>query len=704
MATLIEEIRSLRTLRQYEKARDLSMQLLKSDERNADAWWNLALAQGSLFDFEGALESLKSVLKLSPKFAAGWAQYGVYLAANGQPSQGLKALSQALQNDPSHEFAARQAARICHEQKDTAGQIHYLNRLDAMGKANGDDFNALGIAHWEKKHFSTAIEYYHRSASISKGSAPYFNLALVYNHNEVSQDVDAVDSLERVLKIDPSHKRAKEQIDRIKPRLQSLASVVLSLGESGLQKDEWYRFYINPFELLVGTNKDYQLEAFDTKTIQRLKNQLLQEIELEDGFVHYLDGLRLDKSKAIGVFEELNNETIKRYHWMVFREPHLLSFLSRGDIRHFLCTQDYKPLDLLDEIDSEWSGFKEWLSPFFAKQYDLVLTRAIKHRRSNLIESLFDGRRWVLKDHDELCFEGARRQIDALLEPLRRAEDGAKKVAPTMANLEAILAGDRIVTIVNLLPEPFREQQNEAVSFLRGMSIKAFNEHEDTELARSILALSRKFNFKSTTLKQRLEEDFKQIEKLIAEERKHEAKLTSGNDSWQVTKDGVKKGTVFIPAKDVTSVRWGILIELEQYVHTYRFLVAFRDDRGNLVDFSWRNSDNIEKHRNHFNDLVKAALNYIVPNICEQITNRLREAKPVTIGQCALTQGHIRFEKSGWFSSKQIIIPWKNVETKIQNGNMIVYDTTSPKNLVEMELRTTENAVILPFFQKVLAK
>jgi tetratricopeptide (TPR) repeat protein len=479
MATLIEEAKFFRQQGRYDEACEIARKIISADERNADAWWNLGLAQNSLGKLDEALDSLKVLLKLSPKFAAGWTQFGLTLAKNGQLEQAQKALEHSLTINPNNEFALEQAAILCGKIKDHSGEISYLTRLDAIGKSNGNHLNSLGVRYWEKNHFSKALEYYKRSAAKSNSTYPYYNLALVYNHNEVSQDIDAIDCLERALRIDPGYEKAKELISLIKPRLEKLARTVLESCEATLPKEDFYRFYINPFELLVGIDQGYQLESFDAKTIKNLKNKLFQEIELEDGSIHYVENLSVDKSKAIEICENLNDESLKRYHWLVFKEPRLLSFLSRGDIHHFLCIEDYKPLDLLGEFNSEESEFKKWLSPIFAKQYDLVLTRALKNRCVPLIESLFDGRRWVLAEHEEICFGGAKRQIDSLLDPLRSAAKEAEREAPTIAGLEAVLQGDHLTSIVNLLPEPFRDQQNEAVSLLRSIAIKAFNEHGD---------------------------------------------------------------------------------------------------------------------------------------------------------------------------------------------------------------------------------
>ncbi len=699
-AEKLDEIRSLRKRDRHEEAIEAAKYIISMESRNTDAWWNLALAQHSLNRIDDSLPSLKKVISLDPRHAPAWSLIGVILAANGEPQHGLKAITNALQIDPNLTFAVRKAVSICRDLKDLDGEIHYIKRLDAMGQADGHDLNRLGIAYWEKKHFSKAIDYYRRSAAELKSCAPYFNLALVYNHNEVSQDADAIDCLERALSINPEYDRATKRLEIIRPRLKKLADDVLSDGESCLSKEDWYQFYLNPFELL-GADRDEELEDYDTKRIQKLKKRLLQEIELEDGKIDYLEGLTIDKSRAIGICEELNDEIVKEYHWLVFSEPYLLGFLTRGEIRHFLCLDDYNPIDLLNELDSEWSGFREWLSQPFARQYDLVLTRALQKKRVSRIESLFDGRRWILREHEDRCFEGARRQVEQLLVPLRQAAERAKEVKPTASQMNVTFNQSGLISIINLLSEPFRDQQSQAVSLIRDIAITTYNEHGDTDLSKEILTFSRKFSFKSAALTQRLESDFNQIEKLIAHERQHEAKLTLGKGKMEVTKDGVRQGATYIAADNVTGIRWGVFITDRGYRQIYEFLMVCRDNAGLETKFSWKSYGKHEEQQKHFSALVKAALSYIVPKIYEKIRAQIGAGRVVEIGPCSITKNALMFEKSGWFSSKQMTIPWSRVETCMSNGVLSVYDRESPKTRVEMEISDTDNAVILQFLASI---
>jgi tetratricopeptide (TPR) repeat protein len=693
----------LRKQRKFDEACELAQSLIAEDERNSNAWWQLALSEHSLGDLDESLESLRMLIKLSPRFASGWAQYGVVLAENGQTEQSLKALSQALQIDANHAFAAREAARICKEQNDVDGEIRYLSRLEAMGKADENDLNCLGIAFWDKKHFGKAIEAYHRSAAIQKSVHPYFNLSLVYHHDEVSQDVDAIDCLERVLHIDLEHQKARKRLSEISPRLEKLAKEVLLYGETGLNEEDWYVFYINPFEL-IGANRDDDIEDYDTKKIQRMKKKLMQEIELEDGRIDYMEGLTIDKSRAIGICEELNDESLKEYHWLVFSEPYLLGFLARGEIRHFLCLDDYNPIDLLEELDSERSGFREWLSEPFCEQYDLVLTRALQKKCVPLVEALFDGRRWIVRDHEERCFEGARRQIEQLLNPLRKVAEHAKNAKPSKIQINDALYNCVLISIINLLPEPFRDQQSVAVSLVRGIAIEVFNEHGDTELSKEILTLSKQFSFKSASLTQKLVDDFKHIELLITKEKQHESKLTIGEVKVEVTRDGVRKGSTFVRADNITTIRWGVVLTEDSYRQVYQFLMVCRDNSGTEINISWQSTFSSEGELENFNALVNASLNYVVPKIFEKIQQQLESGRDVKIGPCSLRKDKLMFEISGWFTTKQHEVPWNRVKTRVSNGVLSVYDLANSKACAEMSIRDTENAVILSLLADTLKK
>jgi tetratricopeptide (TPR) repeat protein len=369
----LKEAKALRQKGRHAEALAMAQTVAAAYPDNADAWWVAGLAAHSLKKFLESLAALKETIRLAPRWAPGWAQYGIVLEENGQKPEGKKALYQAIKIKPDHVFAHRQLARIFKQEENFDGQILHLTRLDDLGEANGDDLNLLGIAHWRQKHFANAIEYYLRSAKLGAGPYPYFNLALVYSHPEVSQDVDAIDSLRRAIADTADYEPAIKKLGELTPRLFGLAQEVLKQGETLLHLGECFHFYLNPLEM-VGFEREQDFEELDTKRIQRLKKAVLQEIDLEDGVIQSLDGFALDKSRAIGLCEELLDPKLRRYHWQVFKNPLLLWFMTRGDIRHFLHTENSFSLETLEALDE--GEFRRWLSEPFARQYDLVLSRS----------------------------------------------------------------------------------------------------------------------------------------------------------------------------------------------------------------------------------------------------------------------------------------------------------------------------------------
>jgi hypothetical protein len=220
-----------------------------------------------------------------------------------------------------------------------------------------------------------------------------------------------------------------------------------------IQSDEFFQFYISPFEALQIDELE-KVETVDVKIVQRAKKRLLQEIDLNDGKVTWLEDYPLDTSRALAMEDELLDEAKLRYHRAVFRNKPLLRFLTRGDIGHFLYSDEYFPRETLELLDTE-PAFRVFLSKAFACQYNVVLARAIERRLLPVVEVLFDGRRWVeLKDED-VCFEGAYKRISELVEKTRaKASEGSERKV-SLSEMEDFLIQYSLPDLFNLLPTAF---------------------------------------------------------------------------------------------------------------------------------------------------------------------------------------------------------------------------------------------------------
>ncbi|TWC30227.1 tetratricopeptide repeat protein [Pseudomonas sp. SJZ079] len=691
---LIEKARDQRKRDRYEEAVISAKAATVQDPDNADGWWLLALSNISLGRKEAALEALKETNDKAPYFAQAWAKRGSLELDLGAPEEAASSFETALDCDNDEIEALRGLAHIYGQNNDTekrTEEILVLTKLDELQGLSSWELNRLGILHFLNNHGFDAIKYWSRNAHQSDDTASLFNLGLAYNMDDVSQDVDAVDCWRLVMRRDVSNKKAPGRIQSVKTRLLDLARKVQTSRKSlCLPEDQWYSIYINPFQLL-NCPKDFDFDDLEPKVVQKWKKMLLQEIELEEGKLHWMPGITVDRSKAIELAEKLSDIEVASYNWEVFKCKPLLEFLSKGDISHFLLDEESSPLDFIERV-SVSEEVREWLSEPFSAQYDRVFSKAVVARDVPAIEALLDGRRWIMPSYTDHCFENALREAGSLLIPLRELKIRAETFKVTVKQIEDVLEKHKIISILNLLPAYFRNVQNEAVNLVRSIAIDAHNVHEDSELSLAIIEQSKEFSFKSIELTQRLNEDFETISEMIKKQREHECHLTFGNArSWKVTKEGVSDNGDLCPVNEIRALRWGIMVE-QNGSHNYLFAARRRTGKEYIV--TWTSSEH-EKQDELFDQLVNAAFHYVIPSLMENLLDELKRGGTLTIGPVQVTQHGISFESKWLLFTSLTQLPWSAVDVALQNGKAIVADKFSGKRSPSISLRDVPNAMLL---------
>lgn len=694
---LIEKARDQRRRDRYEEAVISAKAATIQDPDNADGWWLLALSNISLGRKEAALEALKETNDKAPYFAQAWAKRGSLEFDLGAPEEAASSFETALNCDNDELEALRGLAHIYGQNDDAekrAEEILVLTKLDELQGLSSWELNRLGILHFLNNHGFDAIKYWSRNAHQSDDTASLFNLGLAYNMDDVSQDVDAVDCWRLVLRRDVTHEKAPDRIQPVKTRLLDLARKVQSSRKSLCQaEDQWYSIYINPFQLL-NCPKDFDFGDLEPKVVQKWKKTLLQEIELEEGKLHWMPGLTVDRSKAIELAEKLSNIEVASHNWEVYKCKPLLEFLSKGDINHFLLDEESSPLDFIERV-SVSEELREWLSEPFAAQYDRIFSKAVATRDVPLIEALLDGRRWVMPSYADRCFENALREADSILIPLRELKNRAEAIKVTVEQIKEVLEKHMIISILNLLPPYFRNLQNEAVNLVRSIAIDAHNVHEDSELSLAIIEQSKEFSFKSIELTQRLKEDFETISEMIKKQREHESHLSFGSTRhWKVTKEGISDNSDLCPANEIRALRWGIMVE-QNGSHNYLF--AAKRKSGKEYKITWTSSDR-DKQDNLFEKLINAAFHYIIPNVMENLLDELKRGETLTVGPIQITQYGMNFESKWLIFTSQNQVPWSGVDVVLQNGSAVVIDKLRGKKSPPISLRDVPNAMLLRLF------
>lgn len=694
---LIEKAKDQRQRKRPEEALVSALAAVEAEPDNSDAWWEVALSRIALKDNRNAIIALEKTVDLAPEADGAWARLGTLRLNNGQQDEAKEAFIEALnwhsENTEALEGLSTIYAREDDKDQDEAeGSV--LERLERLSYLDSDQLNRYGIIHYRAGQHHEAIKYWRQNAVGATHPASRFNLGLAYNHDEVSQDADAIDMWRMVLLYWDDYEPAKKGIARLLPRMLNLAEKARSLGKTLLSNEQWYEHYINPFELL-NPPSDLDIDDFDPKTIQKLKKKLLQEIDLEDGVVSWLPSIAVDKSRAIGLCDELMDDTKRGYHWVVYRNKPLLEFLSKGAYEHFLVQEDASELDTIEAVEDSDSGFQEWLGDIFAPQFDRVLCKAIDAGNLVVLECLLDGRRWVPPSHADRCFQNARHAIDRSLQPLRDANNKADAEKPSVRQVQGLLADRNLLGIMNLLPSFFEDFQNEAVHQLRGIAISSFNAHGDIDLSRQIIELAKQFRFRSAEANRHIEEDARQIEKLIQQERKHESKLTFGDTRCEITKEGVRMGDRFIGAGDIATIRWGVMLTGERAAPTYDFLLAVSAEDGRRININWKSVRDVERQQEFFQGLITASLNYIFPSLVERVEKRLAAGRTITVGPCTISAQGLHFESKGWIFTDSHMVPWRRIRQSMDNGEITVRDIQVSKAKVTFPLRDTDNAPLL---------
>ena len=693
---LVKKCVELRKAGRLEESILLARRATSVNDKSANAWWQLALSVAEREGDEAAIEYFKKTVEFASQYGYGWYRLGNAYKKAMRLDDAVMSWETACRYDGDFEWTrynlidAYSARKIDNEK----GKIlEQLIELEVRGKLRTSDLHLIAIEYHNKRNYYSAIPYYKRYIARAGDATGYTNLSLAYSSAEVGQELDAADCCHLALDIAPESKRANDLLSNLAPKLRQLKTRVFK--ETGETKiipvDSWYENYINPFELLQFDQNGSTLEI---KEFQKAKKMLLQEIELEDGSVSWVSNLKIDKSRAIKLSDELTDQALFKYHQWVYQYDPLLNFLSRGDLTLFCYDEHDVPIDLLFEIN-ENENFIRWLGGFFSKQYDSIFTAALATGNIDLIELVLDGRRFVTPDQEDDCFATAKRNSKNWLDELEQLEGKVKTTKLTHRRVKSVLDKGSLGKVLEMLPPSFQEVQAKAAQIIRNISIDLFNCHGDADLAKEVLGLAGKFALKSPSIRTRIDEDIIKLNELIANEKKDEIYLKLGSKSLEITRSGIKYGDDVIRSDEAETLRWGITIDNSAGREIYQFKIVVGGSGSATINIFWESITDIEKQNEFFRRCVGAIFAYILPKVLDKMRAAIDGGRTVYVGSTAVSKSGVTLKAQGWFSTKEELCYWGSLRSEIINGSVVINSSMNQKASASMSLADVDNAWIL---------
>jgi len=266
--------------------------------------------------------------------------------------------------------------------------------------------------------------------------------------------------------------------------------------------------FVNPFELL-------DVAEADAAAIKKAKRRKLAEFDLSDDGMIEVGNQKVTKSDFIRVTDELDSNDKAEFYLFVKNNPRLNAFLTNGDTSFFT---NYRQESIYSDAD-----FVNFISPYFAQQYNKVLLEAYQNDNIPLLKKIVANPPLVNNRDTEKAHKGLSqflKNIEEELHEIRTEIDNEESYydEDTVGELNTDLREKANKDLINILPTYFQAQRNEIAQKVRNISVAVFNGLNNADVAFQIISYSLEFNTNNLT-KQKLQKDYEQI-KEIYENRK----------------------------------------------------------------------------------------------------------------------------------------------------------------------------------------
>lgn len=642
-----------------------------------DAWHNLALCHLNLENSEEAREAFRTATELTPDVTKSWEGLALCAEKLGDKLLRIEATETLANLLPKSSYWRNEAGRA------------HLNSGEPSGM-------------WR------ALAAFLESARLSNHPCHPSNAAAVYR--KFNKWLDAADAYREALHRKPGYAPSEKGLEEIKPLLGKLSAKVRDFATSLPPCKQPYERYLNPFEILAVNGR--LAEIPEGSALRKLRQRVIQQIQLNDGRADWLDGAEIGESRVRQVLDDLDDETGKkpRWHWIIYECPKLNRFLSHGDPLYlaFFPTPFAPPpisrppyWQMRDMNCSEEDFFAFIHAPFLAN-FEGILTQALDLNDSELVQALSSGRLPAVDAFDYFrrgnkWLEAKASEIKGYIEGLGTPEgvNWWKQTPDPMAWFAVPLA--------NSLPDECKAGRTELCRALRSLGIDLHNEHALTDQALKVICVASQL-LVDEGLADQLKKDKVELERILKERKQEEAEAARWNIIVRIRSDEIEINKAFIRYNDtkiatesVTGIRFGVFKQYTNGIPTHTSYSIEACGAGRSVSIEckrmFRSATQAEED---FTAILNALSRQIFPTLIIGLAEKIATGKSTEqIGPLLLTKHGAQCEIGSLWWKKQLTVPYAALSFSDYGGHVHVSASQPEAIQFSLDRRTVWNAVIV---------
>lgn len=229
--------------------------------------------------------------------------------------------------------------------------------------------------------------------------------------------------------------------------------------------------YINPYDLLEITTEN--LSDVDGATINKARRKLLNEIELSETNTIVHAGIEINKGDCLRAIDDLDNRDKKEFHFFIYQHKHLKRFLTKGKLSFF---ENYQT-----ESIYKLPEFLDFISQFFAEQYDKLLLENYKQWNREAVSKILSVKPITNEAYSEKCYKSTyahvkeiETEINGIIKDI--ANNKSPFINKKFSGLDKEIIEKVNVPLLNLLPSYFQSLRNQLALSIRNLARDINNE------------------------------------------------------------------------------------------------------------------------------------------------------------------------------------------------------------------------------------